>query len=291
MKHHDFRKTMPGNFSLDLWGDTHYGLSARIKHVVRYFISQQKASKNRYCALGGDLVDGITCTDKRYNIEAHAYDMPRITDQIDGFCHDFEPIAAHILYVLAGNHELKEHENKYDIAGTIAKTLGTQYGRGVFAKTHFPGFNLADWHGDGSLHTNKAGDALQRKTNEQIRLKRKLRELPADDCEIMACHHFHRVIIHPPSERLLLVSDPERKRLKQYYASPHRIWINKKRHIYTIPEEFRWYVCCGSALRGYMENEITYVEKYGLSPTEIGWIRVTVQNDKIYKVEPIYYNI
>jgi hypothetical protein len=175
-----------------------------------------------------------------------------------------------------------------DLAGK--HMLKSIYADGVMVKVVLPGFRILDWHGAGVINS-RAGDALQRATNEMVTLKRKLRLLGgADDCDVVAMHHVHKLIVHPPMSILHLVTDAARGRLVETYTQPAHIDIDKSRGLFRVPEEEKWYVACGSFLRGYIEGASTYVEEAGYPAAEIGCIKLTIKNDELVKVEKEFLN-
>lgn len=273
--------SLPGNYVLRLAGDIHVGTAATSESAINNLVERTKAIKNGFLALGGDQLESIMVDDKRFSHEDHSGHVARIDSQRDWFIDKFVPLTGRILWINDGNHE-RRFKNEWRPTNDIAKKLQAVYSNGVMVKAIFPGFRLLDWHGDGVINS-RAGDALQRATNEMVALKRKLRLLPADDCEIVAMHHIHRLIIHPPMRILHLVTDPVRAKLVETYTVPSRIRITDD--TYRVPEEEKYYVACGSTLRGYIEGFSTYVEEAGYAPAEIGCIKLTIKNDKLVKVE------
>jgi hypothetical protein len=273
--------SLPGNFVLRLAGDIHEGTIAKSEHAVNSLVERTKAVKNGFLTLGGDQLESICVDDKRYDLQHHRGATSRIDAQRDAIINAFMPLKGRIPWILDGNHE-RRYKNQWRPTNDIAKALGAVYADGVMVKAIFPGFRLLDWHGAGAINS-RSGDALQRATNEMIALKRKLRLLPADDCEIVAMHHIHKLIIHPPMRILHLVTDPVRAKLVETYTVPSRIYITDS--TYRVPEEEKYYVACGSTLRGYIEGSSTYVEEAGYGAAEIGCIKLTVKADKLVKVE------
>ena len=276
---------MPGNYVTYFSGDVHIGTVAMSKTSIHNLVHVVKSVKNGYITFGGDQLESITVDDRRYSLDNTRGMNVRIDKQRDDFINMFDSLTGKVLWIMDGNHELR-WGNVFRPNNDIAKKLGAEYANGVMIKAIFPQFRILDWHGAGSI-TSRAGDALQRKTNEMISLKRKLRLLGgSDDCEVVMMHHIHRIIVHPPMEVLHLVSNADKLKLTQSYTVPSRISIDEK--LYRIPEEEKWYVSSGSLLRGYMEGYSTYVEQAGYAPAELGCIKITVKNDKLYKVEKYY---
>lgn len=288
MKTIDLRNNMPGSFTLYLWGDTHIGNNATSYTAINKFIKKVKSKKNTFVGCGGDQLETITVNDKRFALDVHERPgiSSRMDDQRDDFKERFSVIADNFEWILDGNHELR-YKNIFKVNKDIAKNFNCAYANGVLVKVLFPSFRLMDWHGYGSINS-KAGDPKQRRTNNMISLKRKLRCLPGGDCEVMCSHHYHFLDIDTPNKELVMLTNPNTKRLVQEYTEPHKIWIDKKKEIYRIPEEDKYYLCCGSALRGYEEGYSTYIEEKGYRATEIGCAKIIVKNDKIKEIVPEY---
>jgi hypothetical protein len=276
---------MPSNYVHWLSGDVHVGSSAVSKQSISNLISKVKSVKNGYVSFGGDQLESIVVDDKRFNLEDHPGHAARIDAQRDMFIGTFNIIADKFLWIMDGNHE-RRWKNVFAPNKDIAKEFNCEYSSGI-VKAIFSKFRIMDWHGNGSVNS-KAGDALQRSTNEMIAVKRKLRVLPADDCEVVCMHHIHKLVIHPPMKILHLVTDSASSKLIQSYTQSSRIYIDEDRNLYRIPEEEKWYVSSGSFLRGYLEDVTTYIEEAGYAAAELGCIKVTVKNDKLYKVEKEY---
>lgn len=277
---------LPGSYVLYLGGDGHLGSVKHYKPAVYKLKRLIKTKKNRYLALGGDMVETITPDDKRYDIQGHSQ---RLDLQIDDAIAEFKNVSDRILWWLDGNHEYKL-KNSIQIGRVISNALDVRYG-GYMCRAFMPSFKIFDWHGNGRINP-KAGDHKQIQTNRQIALKRKLRT-KADDCFIMAMHHVHQLIVHPPDyEKINMVDNGES--LQQYYASG-KMAFPLKDDVELIHEDYRWYVACGSFTRLFQtptENNdevfIPWEETVDLVPTEIGCIKITVKNDVLESVEKVF---
>ena len=276
---------LPSNLELFGVNDAHMGNAAISEPTIETLVRKVKAKKNAYVICQGDNIETIGITDKRFDLDVHGNRLPRFDAQRDAFIEMFDKIGDRFLWILDGNHERKI-ANMLKPNADIAKEFNSVYANGTLVKAIFPGFRLLSWHGSGTINSY-AGDAKQRATNEAIALKRKLRRLPGDDCEIITCGHYHKLRLHSPDPKLLLVSDNKTNTLAQYYSEPSRIWIDKAKGIYRVPEEERYYMCCGSYLKGYDENIPSYTEDWGLEATELGYGHIVVKDDKPIKVETV----
>ena len=276
---------LPSSFDLFVMNDAHVGNAALMESGPKDFVRRVKRKKNSYVVCQGDNIEAISVTDPRFDLDVHRNRGPRFDAQRDAFIEMFDAIGDKFLWILDGNHETKLR-NIVQPNRDISKKFNAVYAEGVIAKALFPGFRMLSWHGWGQVNS-RAGDEKQRRTNDQISLKRKLRLLPGADCDVIACGHFHKLILHSPDPKLLLVSDASKNELAQHYTVPSRIWIDEKKGLYRVPEEERHYMCCGSFLKAYDENTPSYAEAWGLEATELGYGHIVVKNDKLEKVETV----
>jgi predicted MPP superfamily phosphohydrolase len=286
------KKKLPSNVpvpgeSWDLYflNDMHVGNAATSIKDIQKVVRLVKGVKNSYVACLGDLAETIAINDKRYSFEEHGSNEARWNSQRRAIRGLLEPIRDKILWMLDGNHEFRVN-NIYQPTKDLADDLGAIYANGTAVKALFPNWRLMTVHGSGMV-VSRAGDAMQRKVNELIGLKRNLRRLPAADCAVIACGHYHNLWVHEPVKRQLLVTDPSSGKLVSIYTEPGKIYIDKKKDIYRIPEEDRYYLCSGSYLRGYVEDMPTYIERANLEATELGYGHITIRKGVPTKVEAV----
>jgi hypothetical protein len=277
--------TPPSSFHLYAVGDVHVGNSEMSESAIASMIRTVRSKKNSYVYWQGDQLESIMVNDKRFSLDNHTGRGPRIDAQRDAFLELMDPLGDRSLWILDGNHERKL-QNLALPNQDIARTWNTVYGQGTLVKAIFPNFRLCSWHGSGYIGSY-AGDAKQRHVNEGIALKRKLRRLPAQDCDVMTSGHFHRLILSEPDPRLIMLTDPETNQLVSDYSRPSHICVDSKRDLFRVPEEEKWYMSCGAFLKGYTEGEGSYVEDMGLEPTELGFGHIEVKKDKLAKVETV----
>lgn len=275
---------LPENFDLFLIDDIHLGNRAMSRSTVEKVIRTVKSKKHGYIALQGDQLETIGITDPRFDLSVHGHQYARFNAQVKAFKALFEPVGGRILWILDGNHEKHIH-NIYLPNLDIAEYFNTVYANGVLVKALFRDWRLASWHGHGSV-SSRAGDELQRATNLLIALKRNLRNLPVDDCDIVACGHYHQCLLHPPENKLILVS--EGLDLKNYYTQPGRVYIGDPADgVYRIHDSDRWWMCCGGFLKAYSEDMPSYTEDWGLQATEMGYGHIEVKAGKPALVEVV----
>jgi predicted phosphodiesterase len=275
---------LPENFDLFLVNDTHLGNRAMSRGTVEKVVRIIKAKKHSYVAFQGDQLETIGVTDPRFDLTVHAHQYARFNAQRNAFIELFSPVGDRVLWILDGNHERHIH-NIYLPNLDIAEKFNTVYANGMLVKALFGDWRLASWHGHGSVGS-RAGDELQRSTNLLIALKRNLRNLPVDDCDIVACGHYHQCLLHPPENKLILVS--EGLDLKNYYTQPGRVYIGDPADgVYRIHDSDRWWMCCGGFLKAYSEDMPSYTEDWGLQATEMGYGHIQVEKGKPKLVEVV----
>ena len=288
----DLRESeLPGNFTLFLWGDTHIGNIAASTDTMRKFIRKVKATKHGYAAFGGDQLECKTVDNPHFSLEIHANRAARIDAQRDAFADIFQRLEGDVLWFLDGNHEGNPRiRHAFHITEDLRRKFHSRdegIGFTVLTKVLFPGFRLLDWHPFRFSVNSKAGDPHQIETNEKVRIKRELRKLPGHDCEVAVMHHIHKIRISAPIVELHMLTDPARHDLVQKYTEPSRIWVDRARDIYRIPESERWFASSGAALRTYMEGVTTYGVPVGYAPTELGCLKIQVQDDKLRNVTKV----
>ena len=276
---------LPESFDLFLVGDTHLGNRAMSRSVVENAIHDIKSKKHGYIALQGDQLETITVTDPRFDLSVHGHQYARFNAQRNAFIDLFDPVGDRVLWILDGNHERHIH-NIYLPSLDIAEKWNTVYANGMLVKAMFDDWRLASWHGHGTVNS-RAGDALQRATNLLIALKRNLRNLPVDDCAVVACGHYHQCLLHPPENKLILLS--EGLDLKHYYTRPGKVHMGDllDRPAYRIHEEDRYWMCCGGFLKAYSEDMPSYTEDAGMRATEMGYGHLQIKNGKLETVEVV----
>ena len=274
-------RPLPSNYHLFFLNDTHVGNDAIHEGAIERFVRDVKAKKHSYVIAQGDQLETIDIGDKRYDIGCHGSRLSRFNAQRDQFIEYFDLIGDKFLLVLDGNHE-RRIKNIYQPNADIAKAFNAVYAGGTMAKLLFPDWRLMSWHGWGRINS-RAGDQKQREVNELIALKRNLRELPAQDCDVITCGHYHKLRLHDPTKKLLLVSDPATSLLSQHYSHPIRKPLSDD--AYVVDDEDKWFMCCGSFLRGYQEGIPSYVEDSGMAATELGYGHIEVKNDAPHTVE------
>lgn len=122
-------KTRSACFELVPLFDLHYGCEScnisKLKETIQYI----KSRPNCRFYLGGDMIEGINMSDKRFALETvesnYRKDLMNLAyAQIDGLYNLLKPIADKCLFLLEGNHELTVKNRYYfDACSVMAEKL------------------------------------------------------------------------------------------------------------------------------------------------------------------------
>ena len=138
----------------------------------------------------------------------------------------------------------------------------------VIILKHFAG------HGWGSIRST-ADDPIRVEANQQLMLKRKLKD-QAGDTALMSMGHTHKLIIAKPKKTLFLTDNAGK--IHQHYTS------NISTGDYIHPDH-RWYVNTGSFMKLYGEMGTSgYAERRGYSPIVLGFAIAVIRDRKLLNV-------
>jgi hypothetical protein len=148
----------PSQIELTHLTDLQYGAKTFQEDKFVRYREWLLASPNRFCVLGGDIIDAATVLSV-----ASPYDNTgEPIDQVDGVVRLLKPLAdkARILGYVGGNHERRTIKTFGDCGRLIARGLQVPYSRGVqlvdlFFGKHQP-FKVSLWHGSGAARTKGA---------------------------------------------------------------------------------------------------------------------------------------
>jgi hypothetical protein len=136
-------------------------------------------------------------------------------------------------------------------------------------------------HGNGSLPKG-AKDPIQRKANRKAAIRRKLEETGISDCIVMSFGHTHYLeVVEPTVHDALYITDDGHNH-KQHYQVP------SVQNADYIPPDSRWYCNTGSFRKLYTPSGshiVDYGEVAMYGPTELGCIKITVEDRQVVKVE------
>lgn len=283
-------QTIPLDCNIILWGDDHWGDPFRCNDACMDFMSilhtKHEGVKHNFFVHHGDIIHGILLDDKRASKDIA--DEPFVITQAQEAVAFYKKSAKQIVLILEGNHPLKLWRFG-NITKTICSELGVTYGtwsaiinykdaKGKMLFRHYC------THGARTFNS-VADDIARRKTNIRLSIKRALRD-KASDCYLMTCGHAHILEVCEPEERLTLITDG--KKIRQRYTSAMD-WHTAE----YIPEDQRHYVCCGSSSRLYVTNstKISYAERLGYNPIDLGCAIVMVRGGKIAGIKKRMFNV
>jgi len=278
------------NFHLYLFSDFHRGAQGSDRPSIDSAVMDCRRKKSSYAVLLGDLAECININDRRFslsdqNISDKGVQVNRQRDDIED-C--LAPIKHRILAALDGNHEWTIY-NSFGMTYDLCQNLGCEYANGTVLKLIFPEFRLLCVHPfDRSAINSKAGDALQRRTNNLIALKRRLRKYDMHaDCDVVVSGHYHKSLLHHPSRPETIVYNPETGRALAMVKRPGRVWQDREKGLYTVHEDDKYWMSTGAFLKAHPEDGSTYAERFGYEHVNLGYGHIEVRNDKLWKIETV----
>jgi hypothetical protein len=148
----------PSQIELTHLTDLQYGAKTFQQDRFEQYRDWLLASPNRFCFLGGDIIDAATVL----SIASPYENTKEPAAQVKGIVRLLEPLASkgRILGYVGGNHERRTCKTFGDSGALIADYLKVPYSRGVqlidvvFGE-HKP-FKVSLWHGTGAAQTKGA---------------------------------------------------------------------------------------------------------------------------------------
>jgi len=267
-------RALPPNHKIYMFSDLHEGSILKDKSGVNDMINAILSDRNSYAICGGDLIEGITIDDKRYQFDQNDPKSPSVADQYLNAAEELRPIKDRLLGILEGNHDHKFSRKGYgDFVKTIVcKTLGVPYGTrsAVFQIRDKAGkcqYKIFYHHGFGQLNSMHKDEILA-EANKRSKLRRMLRKKFAD-CVVYAIGHTHQLLVQPPIQELELTTDDEGKILRNYRT------------------DGKWYINTGSFMKLYHHGTSGYAEIAGYDPVETGYVIIHVKNYKVVDCERV----
>ncbi len=284
MKH--IQLEMPSSYKVAFFGDLHYAVVGYPDKTVKRAMDRIKAEKNYFVATGGDMIDCMKPQDSRYVHGQYPGKLFRVMEQIKGVKQELEPIGDRIKWGVTGNHEFR-YINEIDVTKDILEHFNCNvYDEGEDSSwmmiAQLNDIIIAQHHGK-TVPSSKAGSTQQRITNGSEMVKRRLRELPGDDCEAIIAHHIHRMHIAEPTTHKMLKFTNQGGELKSFYPEISKKYLPDGRYYYD--DDDRWYATSGGFMPTYSEGFSGYGERKIYRPTEMGYIYLEVKNDKLIKID------
>ena len=264
---------VPSNCDIALFACTHQDNIQSSDSGIEQTFDWIMAKPSRRFGFLGDAIEAITTDDTRYQDDTTIDPIP--LRQMKRFIARCQPIKTRGLAWLAGNHEFKL-QRFGDLGAEMAEQLDIPYG-GCAAKLllkdkHGPIAKIYMHHPNRFTIRSNAKDHEQRRANEMAAVKRFLVN-KAGDCAVMALAHPHRLIVVPPSAKLIIYDDG--LKLKQAYLDGDNSMPR-----YIDPDR-RWYASVGSYLRTMIIDHDGYAERAGYDPVELGFVIVSIRDRKV----------
>lgn len=267
--------------NLYMGGDSHEGSILHHEDGENEMIEAVGSDPLGKLILHGDLIEGITHRDRRYNYETIKPHMQTPLDQANAVVDKYYPIRKQIVADVEGNHCTTLDYFGNITRDLICKELGIPYGTSS-CKISFTGakgklyFKHYATHGSWAFNSNNPDPKKRREVNEN-RLKAVMSPL-AQDCISMSCGHAHKGIISRPEPELGMIDDGEKE--IQVYSEADPTSDNIDMHQ-------RWYLCTGSFLKTRVLGVSGYAERAGYRPNELAYLKMIIRNGRIETVERI----
>lgn len=247
-----FVKRIPYNYGEDFkiipLSDIHYGCAQCDVAALKKTLAQ--ADKNTYFVGIGDMFDALCVTDKRYSKSGDVMKSDEVIDeQIDGLYKILEPYKDKFIGLLCGNHEYTIIKNcGSNPVKRLATLMETEYlGYSCFFKLLFTEnggrgrtVNFYAHHGFGNSRTQ--GGNLTRFSKLELNFL----------ADIYLIGHIHQ---------------------QQVDSSPYLTIQGDK-----LVSRNRYICLCGTYRKSLMDdNSITYEERSGFPPTQIGSLTITIK--------------
>lgn len=280
------KKTMPCNFNLFCFGDTHIGSRGfhekGFDRMINDINSPYDGLKEHcnYAIFMGDAIEAILMDDSRFDPVTVEDKLSTPMRQMDYVNVKFSPIRKKIVAFLVGNHERKLHKFG-DIGSRMAGMLGVEYG-GYICKVTFVDkkdellFKVYATHGRKGV-SSTIDDPVDRH-NSMLRTLRRQLQHKAADCALMLKGHTHKTLIYKPQKELYLGDDG------------NQLTDNYTEFDYTrfpIDKYHRWYINTGSFLKAFGDNYDSYIEMLELDPVELAYVVVKVRDRQIVDAEKV----
>lgn len=280
-------RQLPATYNLFLIGDIHIGSILHSDSGLNHAIEMVLSEKNNYVCLMGDIIEAICVDDKRFHPETISEGMLTPMAQAQYAIKHLMPIKDRVLLVLEGNHEVKLQKFGNVTRDIICSGLFGEFQKAKFYGTYSSKLIAKDkkgnimhkmflTHGYGTLNS-VADDPIRRESNKMLSLKRKL-QYKAGDVLLSALAHTHQLLVTEPTRELYLIDDGEELQQKYTHAGSEDI---------RIPESLRWYCSTGSFLKTFHIGASSYSERFGYNPTELGFIKIEVNDKQISDVKKI----
>jgi len=222
-------------------GDIHFGHRNCDKEMLKNVLAFIRRRKNCYWIGGGDYGDAIIPTDRRFDYRSldEEYKTPQL--QYNRIEELFTPISDKCLGLLDGNHDIihwKKHAHNY--VEELADRIGVPY----LTISSYLRFHFEKHDANFDMYAHHGWTGARTKGGKIARVYDLEATFPFADLYLM--FHMHDLG-----------------------------WADKKAKLYVdedeeIRDKISWFLMGGSFLRGYVKNQVSYVEERTYRPTLLG---------------------
>jgi len=238
---------------------------------------------NRRAVGVGDFLEGITPNDRRFEYGSH---LKTVTEQCSSVKKMFKPIKNKFLVAGRGNHETTIRGHGDILKDVFCKELGIRYGTTSFklivtdpsGKLMYKAFVT---HPHSGIIRSSHPDPIMRDATEKVQLKRRLARERMGDCILNMAAHYHKaIVVDPYIDQSLYLVDDGQKIKQRYIAEAHPTDE-------YIDEDLRWYGSIPGWIKKYRLGSDGYVDRNGLAPLPLGYMRTIVRGGKIVRMEKV----
>jgi hypothetical protein len=289
------KAVVPRSFDLILAGDVHVGTKMCHRSGVEWLVKNLR-KHNTYMVFMGDAIDGITNTDKRWDLEA--FDGSTPLQQAKEIVAMFKPVRKRILAWLVGNHERTIKGFGNVVRDKICDDLSVPYGTVscritfiekkdfIVTERFTPLFRGFFHHGDGTIDSSHP-DPWVRKSMMTYKLKTKLEPF-GGDCILNAMGHTHKMLVYKPVDDIYLTQ--KGNDIKARYTSDISAHVDENGDTVNYINPYkRWYVNTGGFEKLYSHEATSgYAEVAMYDPLELGYVVVEVRDGAIANIRKVY---
>lgn len=278
------KKALPKDYVLAISGDLHLGCPNVSEEHITEMVNDVVKLDNCYMVNIGDNIEGITPKDKRFQFSNCKYQTSQ--EQADAVVKLLSPLKNKLLVIGTGNHEASIGD-VLDVGKYISTQLNVPYG-GISYKLEVYNDSSMELmhkmyfhHGSGSINSS-INDDVRAEANMKASLKNKLLKTAHSDCIVMGIGHVHRSLILEPTAHKKLHLTTENGKMKQHYR------FDEPQNVSYIAPDSRFYFSNPSFMKMYGDLDSdysSYGERFMYSPSNIGYSKIYVENEKVVKIE------
>lgn len=264
-------RDLPDNFTLRLTSDWQLGSVTSAKHRIDEVLAPVRLNENYRIGFVGDIFDWIGAKDKRFSFSDVDPELPTALAALYYGMEKIETVADKTVFFGAGNHEQVADREIGDLTRFVCKRTDVPYGGYSAIIRINETTQILAWHGRRSINSTLA-DPFQR----NIAIKRALVRTNMDrwgrqDVAGIFQGHTNHLVAVSPEESLMA---------QTYYD-----WDKRSIESNLGPMDPKWYVCCGSLQKAFVEGHTTYVEAAGYFPLPLGCVDVIFKDSRIADVK------